>query len=107
MRTWNRKAKGLNSVACAAGEFRFPTVSPVEMEPMVTLTMVYLNDQTFHTYGQCPMGSSLMSEATLEALKHFMELAEKDFVGIISDGVVDDEPAEDTSQPGLRPLGGG
>lgn len=93
---------GFDSIVCTKGEFIWvPTVDP---SPNVVLTMAYVNKKTGETFGTCPVGAILLSAESLEALRKFIELAEKDF-GVQAFKEGHQEESADTGST-LQPLGG-
>lgn len=74
----------IDSVVAVEGKFRFHP--GVDHEPVVELSMMYLNKQTSQSFGTCPAKSDLFSRETFEALRRFLTLAEKDFGNVVLAG---------------------
>ena len=82
-----RKAGGQPAFdALVAMEGKFTFRPDVDEEPNVELVMVYLNSSNGHTFGTCPVGPRLLSRETMEAFRHFLNSAEKDFVDVVFGG---------------------
>jgi hypothetical protein len=105
MKQWNTRSLGINSVSCVKGEFSKPALHG-QGEPMVTLTMVYCNSETFQTFGTCPASNAVFSQQTMDALREFLQLAENDFAKVVAGKNVPEDAAPASTGRALGPLGG-
>ena len=71
----------IDSVQAVEGKFKWRP--DMDKDPILEITMVYLNRETKTTFGTCPVDSSLFSPKTMEAFKAFLESAETDFGTIV------------------------
>ena len=58
-------------------------VDPGSSEVEATIKMAYVDRASGSTYGECVVHASLFSKETIEALRAFLESAEKDFGSIV------------------------
>jgi len=72
--------------AVIAMDGKFPFRPDVDAEPNVEVTMVYFDSESGHTFGSCPVGPRLLSKETMEAFRHFLSQAEKDFGSLVFGG---------------------
>lgn len=73
------KPAAFDSVVVVEGGIKYNPA--VDHEPVVTLKLAYLNSKTQTTYGSCDFSN--FTPKTMEAFRHFLELAEADYGQIV------------------------
>ncbi len=74
----------VDAVVAVEGSFKYHPET--HATPELEILMMYISSQTKQSYGTCPVKASMFSPRTLEALRHFLDLAEEDFGKLFFEG---------------------
>lgn len=90
----------INAVLCVSGDFKL-TGDSLPAPIGVQLEMSYLNTDDGAMYGGYKINTSYLRETTMDALRHFLDLAEEDFGAFVfGAGVtVNESESEEEERP--------